>query len=95
MAPDASAPDISVRGLTKRYGDVVAVDRIDLDIQAGEFFTMLGPSGSGKTTTLRMIAGFEMPDEGTIELAGEDVSGSRPTTDRSTPSSRTTRSSRT
>jgi putative spermidine/putrescine transport system ATP-binding protein len=72
--PDAGAPDISVRGLTKRYGDVVAVDGIDLDIQAGEFFTMLGPSGSGKTTTLRMIAGFEIPDEGTIELAGEDVS---------------------
>ncbi len=73
MAPDG-APDISVRGLTKRYGDVVAVDAIDLDIAAGEFFTMLGPSGSGKTTTLRMIAGFEIPDEGTIELAGEDVS---------------------
>ena len=73
MAPDG-APDISVRGLTKRYGDVVAVDGIDLDIPAGEFFTMLGPSGSGKTTTLRMIAGFETPDEGTIELAGEDVS---------------------
>ncbi len=74
MAPEASAPDISVRGLTKRYGDVVAVDGIDLDIAAGEFFTMLGPSGSGKTTTLRMIAGFETPDAGTIELAGEDVS---------------------
>jgi putative spermidine/putrescine transport system ATP-binding protein len=74
LAPEASAPDISVRGLTKRFGDVVAVDGIDLDIPAGEFFTMLGPSGSGKTTTLRMIAGFEIPDEGTIELAGEDVS---------------------
>jgi len=74
LAPEASAPDISVRNLTKRYGDVVAVDGIDLDIAAGEFFTMLGPSGSGKTTTLRMIAGFEMPDEGTIELAGVDVS---------------------
>ena len=74
MAPDGAAPDISVRGLTKRYGDVVAVDAVDLDIQAGEFFTMLGPSGSGKTTTLRMIAGFEIPDEGTIELAGQDVS---------------------
>jgi putative spermidine/putrescine transport system ATP-binding protein len=70
----SAAPDISVRGLTKRYGDVVAVDGIDLDIAAGEFFTMLGPSGSGKTTTLRMIAGFEIPDEGTIELGGEDVS---------------------
>ncbi len=74
MAPDASAPDISVRGLTKRFGEVIAVDGIDLDIPAGEFFTMLGPSGSGKTTTLRMIAGFETPDHGTIELAGEDVS---------------------
>jgi putative spermidine/putrescine transport system ATP-binding protein len=73
LAPDG-VPDISVRGLTKRYGDVVAVDSVDLDILAGEFFTMLGPSGSGKTTTLRMIAGFEIPDEGTIELAGEDVS---------------------
>jgi putative spermidine/putrescine transport system ATP-binding protein len=73
LAPDG-APDISVRGLTKRYGEVVAVDGIDLDISAGEFFTMLGPSGSGKTTTLRMIAGFEIPDEGTIELGGEDVS---------------------
>ena len=69
-----AAPDVSVRGLTKRYGDVVAVDAVDLDIAAGEFFTMLGPSGSGKTTTLRMIAGFETPDEGSIRLAGADVS---------------------
>jgi putative spermidine/putrescine transport system ATP-binding protein len=67
-------PDIRIRGLRKRYGDVAAVDGIELDIEHGEFFTMLGPSGSGKTTTLRMIAGFETPDEGTIELAGEDVS---------------------
>jgi putative spermidine/putrescine transport system ATP-binding protein len=72
--PSDGVPDIRVQGLTKRYGDVIAVDGIDLDIPAGEFFTMLGPSGSGKTTTLRMIAGFEIPDEGTIELAGEDVS---------------------
>ena len=72
--PREGAPDISVKGLSKRYGEVVAVDAIDLDVPAGEFFTMLGPSGSGKTTTLRMIAGFETPDEGTIELAGEDVS---------------------
>ncbi len=64
--------------LTKRYGDVVAVAGIDLEIEAGEFFTMLGPSGSGKTTTLRMIAGFEDPSSGTIELAGEDVSGVPP-----------------
>ena len=92
MAPDG-VPDISVKGLTKRYGDVVAVDAIDLEIAPGEFFTMLGPSGSGKTTTLRMIAGFEIPDEGTIELAGEDVSRLPPYNARSTRSSRTTRSS--
>jgi putative spermidine/putrescine transport system ATP-binding protein len=65
-------------GLTKRYGEVVAVAGIDLEIAQGEFFTMLGPSGSGKTTTLRMIAGFEDPSSGTIELAGEDVSGVPP-----------------
>ncbi len=73
MPPDG-VPDIRVAGLRKSYGDVVAVDTIDLEIARGEFFTMLGPSGSGKTTTLRMIAGFETPDAGTIELAGEDVS---------------------
>jgi putative spermidine/putrescine transport system ATP-binding protein len=61
-------------GLSKRYGEVVAVASIDLEVQPGEFFTMLGPSGSGKTTTLRMIAGFEDPSAGTIELAGSDVS---------------------
>ncbi|HEX6753973.1 MAG TPA: ABC transporter ATP-binding protein [Solirubrobacterales bacterium] len=64
--------------LTKHYGEVVAVAGIGLEIEAGEFFTMLGPSGSGKTTTLRMIAGFEDPSGGTIELAGEDVSGVPP-----------------
>jgi putative spermidine/putrescine transport system ATP-binding protein len=57
---------------------VVAVAGIDLEIRAGEFFAMLGPSGSGKTTTLRMIAGFEDPTAGTIELAGVDVSGVPP-----------------
>ena len=64
--------------LTKHYGDVVAVAGIDLEIEAGEFFTMLGPSGSGKTTTLRMIAGFEDQTSGTVELAGEDMSGVPP-----------------
>ena len=66
-------PDIRLRGLVKRFGDVAAVDHVDLDIARGEFFTMLGPSGSGKTTTLRLIAGFDVPDAGSVELAGEDV----------------------
>ena len=65
-------------GLTKHYGEVTAVAGIDLEVQKGEFFTMLGPSGSGKTTTLRMIAGFEQPSSGTIELAGTDVAGMPP-----------------
>jgi putative spermidine/putrescine transport system ATP-binding protein len=66
--------DVRVSGLRKSYGDVKAVDGVDLEIGRGEFFTMLGPSGSGKTTTLRVIAGFERPDEGTVELRGRDVS---------------------
>jgi putative spermidine/putrescine transport system ATP-binding protein len=57
----------------KRYGDVSAVDGVSVDIAKGEFFTLLGPSGSGKTTTLRLIAGFELPDEGRVELGGIDV----------------------
>jgi putative spermidine/putrescine transport system ATP-binding protein len=69
----AGAPDVRLSGLTKLYGDVVAVDGVDLEIARGEFFTLLGPSGSGKTTTLRMIAGFEVPDRGTVELGGRDV----------------------
>lgn len=62
----------------KTYGDVVAVDRVDLDIREDEFFTLLGPSGSGRTTCLRMIAGFERPDEGRVELAGRDVTDVSP-----------------
>jgi putative spermidine/putrescine transport system ATP-binding protein len=74
------AADIDVRltGIRKTYGDVVAVDRVDLEIPAGEFFTLLGPSGSGKTTTLRLIAGFERPDEGRVELGGADVTNRAP-----------------
>jgi len=64
--------------LTKYYGEVRAVAGIDLEIEAGEFFTLLGPSGSGKTTTLRMIAGFEDQSGGTIELAGRDMTGVPP-----------------
>jgi putative spermidine/putrescine transport system ATP-binding protein len=70
--------DVRLEGIRKTYGDVVAVDRVDLEIPAGEFFTLLGPSGSGKTTTLRLIAGFERPDEGRIELGGADVTNRAP-----------------
>ncbi len=72
--PDPT-PAIRLRGLTRRFGDVQAVDHVDLDVRTGEFLTLLGPSGSGKTTVLRLIAGFERPDAGTIELAGVDVTG--------------------
>jgi putative spermidine/putrescine transport system ATP-binding protein len=64
---------VRLAGARKVYGDVVAVDGVDLDIRADEFFTLLGPSGSGKTTCLRMIAGFERPDAGRVELGGRDV----------------------
>ena len=64
--------------MTKRFGDFTAVSQMDLDIPRGEFFTMLGPSGCGKTTTLRMIAGFEDPSEGTVLLDGDDVTGMPP-----------------
>ena len=64
---------IEIRGLSKAFGSVKAVDGVDLDIQSGEFLTLLGPSGSGKTTVLRMIAGFEVPDSGTIKLNGEEI----------------------
>jgi putative spermidine/putrescine transport system ATP-binding protein len=67
------AAEVSVEGCRKSYGDVVAVDGVDLEVGAGEFFTLLGPSGSGKTTTLRIIAGFEQPDAGRVTLAGEDI----------------------
>jgi putative spermidine/putrescine transport system ATP-binding protein len=77
-APTHTAPDVSLTGVRKTYGDVVAVDRVDLEIARGEFFTMLGPSGSGKTTTLRLIAGFERPDAGRILLRGVDVTRSPP-----------------
>jgi putative spermidine/putrescine transport system ATP-binding protein len=73
-AQSGAPPAVRLEGLHKNYGDVAAVDGVDLEIQAGEFFTLLGPSGSGKTTTLRLIAGFERPDAGRVELGGRDVS---------------------
>ena len=71
-------PAVLLTGVRKTYGDVVAVQRLSLEVLAGEFFTLLGPSGSGKTTTLRIIAGFELPDSGTVELHGLDVTDSPP-----------------
>ena len=73
MAFDEGVADVEVLGARKTYGDVVAVDDVDVRVGAGEFFTLLGPSGSGKTTTLRLIAGFEHPDTGEVRLAGVDV----------------------
>ena len=71
-------PLIEIRGLSKAFGSVKAVDGVDLDINAGEFLTLLGPSGSGKTTVLRMIAGFETPDGGVIKLNGKDITNQPP-----------------
>jgi putative spermidine/putrescine transport system ATP-binding protein len=70
--------DVRLEGVRKSYGEVLAVDGIDLDVPQGEFFTMLGPSGSGKTTTLRLIAGFESPDGGRVLLKGADVTRQPP-----------------
>jgi putative spermidine/putrescine transport system ATP-binding protein len=77
-ARSAADPAVRLEGVEKRFGDVVAVAGIDLDVVDGEFFSMLGPSGSGKTTTLRMIAGFEAPTAGRILLQGQDVTGQPP-----------------
>ena len=65
--------EVRLSDVVKQFGDVVAVDHIDLEVEDGEFFSLLGPSGCGKTTTLRMIGGFEEPTSGLIELQGEDV----------------------
>ena len=73
-APADARPALVLRGLRRRFGDAVAVDGVDLEVGRGEFVTLLGPSGSGKTTTLRMIAGFLIQDEGTIEIDGQEMS---------------------
>ena len=69
---------ISISKLSKKFGEVVAVDDVSLEVKNGEFLTLLGPSGSGKTTVLRMIAGFELPTSGRIEIDGIDVSKTPP-----------------
>ena len=75
---DAVNPDVEIVDVTKRFGEVVAVDHMQLRIAHGEFYSLLGPSGCGKTTTLRMIAGFEQPTEGEIFLAGQPIAGVPP-----------------
>ena len=81
-ASDASAslPVVQFTGVTKSFGDVKAVNDISFEIRRGEFFSLLGPSGCGKTTTLRLLAGFEEPDEdgGEVWLLGEVVNRKRP-----------------
>jgi len=81
-APSSSAgdgsPDVEIVNVTKRFGPVTAVDRMNLRIDRGEFYSFLGPSGCGKTTTLRMIAGFDQPSEGEILLAGQPIAGVPP-----------------
>ena len=74
----SSESAVRLEHVSKRFGDVVAVDDIELDVHDGEFFSMLGPSGSGKTTTLSMIAGFELPTSGRILLHGRDVTKAPP-----------------
>ena len=64
---------VALRGVTKKFGDVIAVDQLDLNVADGEFFSLLGPSGCGKTTTLRMIAGFEFPTEGSLTIHGVEM----------------------
>jgi putative spermidine/putrescine transport system ATP-binding protein len=76
--PTGLSDGVTLRGITKRFGAHLAVNDVDLSVGKGEFFTMLGPSGSGKTTLLRLIAGFEVPDAGTIALQGHDVTGLPP-----------------
>ncbi len=64
---------LSIRGVSKRYGDSLAVREVSLDVQPGQFLTLLGPSGCGKTTLLRLVAGFERPDSGSVSISGQDV----------------------
>ena len=71
-AADSDAPPVRARGLVKRYKEVLAVDRVDLNVRAGDVYGFLGPNGAGKTTTLRMALGLIVPTEGTVELFGRD-----------------------
>jgi spermidine/putrescine transport system ATP-binding protein len=87
MAPDREAParptagrraGVEVRGLSKRFGEVAALDDVSLDVEEGDFFALLGPSGCGKTTLLRIIGGFENPTSGDVLIGGKSVLGQPP-----------------
>ncbi|MES2305278.1 MAG: ABC transporter ATP-binding protein [Gemmatimonadota bacterium] len=71
-------PVLSLEQVSRRFGDVTAVDRVSFEVAQGEFFSLLGPSGCGKTTTLRLIAGFEQPEGGILRMLGEEMTGRRP-----------------
>jgi spermidine/putrescine ABC transporter ATP-binding subunit len=77
-ATNAAEVDVEFRAVTKRFGSLVAVNSVNLKVHKGEFLSLLGPSGCGKTTSLRMIAGFEQPDEGEVLIGGRDVAGTPP-----------------
>ena len=77
-APISERGSVELQDVTKRFGSMVAVDQLNLAVRPGEFLSLLGPSGCGKTTTLRMLAGFEQPDEGFIRISGQYVQGIPP-----------------
>ncbi|MDE0381812.1 MAG: ATP-binding cassette domain-containing protein, partial [Rhodospirillales bacterium] len=79
----STVADLEARGIAKRFGSVTAIERVDLDVRRGEFVAIMGPSGCGKTTLLRIIAGLERADAGTLLLRGEDI-GDVPVHKRST-----------
>jgi ABC-type Fe3+/spermidine/putrescine transport system ATPase subunit len=73
VTPNRGGPAVEVEGLSRRFGDFTALDHVDLTIREGEFFSLLGPSGCGKTTLLRILAGLDLPDEGTVRIGGVDA----------------------
>src|SRR6476620_6631205 len=77
-ARSEAGADLTLAGVTKKFGSFVAVDELDLVVEQGRFFALLGPSGCGKTTTLRMVAGLEEPTSGAISIAGQDISRLKP-----------------
>lgn len=78
MAARGGSAELSIEGVGKRFGDVVALDHVSLSVAQGELLTILGPSGSGKTTLLKVVAGFETPDGGTVKVGGTDISALPP-----------------